>query len=113
MKPEKRRTEIYFETHSITTIRIKGGTSLSAFCDYCQTNVAVFTPEQIAAFLRLTLAEVCRRVETDELHLIENRRGVECRDYCLNRRTPSHRQRVAPHLFSYSQQNTESIIKIR
>ncbi len=76
MKPEKRRTEIYFETHSVTTIRIKGGTSLSAFCDYCQTNVVVFAPEQIAAFLRLTLAEVCRRIEKGELHLIDTRRGV-------------------------------------
>jgi len=76
MKQEKRRTEIYFETHNVTTIRIKGGTSLSAFCDYCQTNVAVFAPEQIAAFLRLTLAEVCRRVETNELHLIDTRRGI-------------------------------------
>ncbi len=76
MKPEKRRTEIYYETHSVTTIRIKGETSLSAFCDCCQTNVVVFAPEQIAAFLRLTLAEVCRRVETDELHLSENRRGI-------------------------------------
>ncbi len=76
MKPEKRRTEIYFETHSVTTIRIKGGTSLSAFCDYCQKNVAVFAPEQIAAFLRLTLPEVCRRDEKGELHLIATRRGV-------------------------------------
>jgi len=76
MKPENRRTEIYFETHSVTTIRIKGGTSLSAFCDCCQTTVSVFAPEQIAAFLRLTLAEVCRRVEKGELHLIDTRRGV-------------------------------------
>jgi len=76
MKPENRRTEIYFETHSVTTIRIKGGTSLSAFCEYCHTNVVVFAPEQIAAFFRLTLAEVCRRVEKGELHLIDTRRGV-------------------------------------
>ena len=70
-----KRTEITIETHSITIIRTRGKTAL-AFCECCQTNVSVFAPEQIAAILRLTLAEVCRRVETDELHLIENRRGV-------------------------------------
>ena len=70
-----KRTEITIETHSITIIRTKGKTAL-AFCECCQTNVSVFAPEQIAAILRLPLAEVCRRVETNELHLIESRRGV-------------------------------------
>ncbi len=75
MENKTRRTEIFIETHSVTIIRTNGK-PLSAFCERCQTNVAVFAPEQIAAFLRLTLAEVCRRVETDELHLSENRRGI-------------------------------------
>ncbi len=74
-EPNKRRTQITIETHSIAIIRTNGK-SPSAFCDCCRTNVAVFAPEQIAAFLRLTLAEVCRRVEEGELHLIETRRGV-------------------------------------
>ena len=74
-EPKIKRTEITIETHSVTIIRARGK-QLSAFCERCQTNVAVFAPEQIAAILRLTVAEVCRRVQTDELHLIENRRDV-------------------------------------
>ncbi len=66
--------QITIETHSVTIIRTNGK-PLSAFCERCQTNVTTFAPEQIAAFLRLTEAEVFRRVETGELHLIEMRRG--------------------------------------
>jgi hypothetical protein len=71
----KRRTQITIETHSITIIRTNGK-SPTTFCDCCQTNVAVFAPEQIAAFLRLTLTEVCRRIETNELHLIDTQRRI-------------------------------------
>ena len=67
--------QITIETHSITIIRTKGN-SPADFCERCQHNVIAFAPEQIATILWLTLAEVCRRVETDELHLIETRRGV-------------------------------------
>lgn len=70
-----RTRQITIETHSVTIIRTNSKT-LSAFCERCQTNVTVFAPEQMAAIFRLTVAEVCRRVEADELHLIETRRGV-------------------------------------
>jgi len=75
MENKTRRTQIFIETHSVTIIRTNGK-PLSAFCERCQTNVIVFTPKQIAAFFQLTVAEVCRRVETGELHLIKTRRGV-------------------------------------
>ena len=75
MNKTRQTRQITIETHSVTIIRTNGK-HLSAFCERCQTTVSVFAPEQIAAILRLTLAEVCRRVEKDELHLIENRRGV-------------------------------------
>jgi len=67
--------QITIETHSVTIIRARGN-QLSAFCERCQTDVTVFAPEQTAAIFRQTVAEVCRRIETDELHLIETRRGV-------------------------------------
>lgn len=70
-----RRTEIKIETHSITIIRA-GDKQFSAFCERCQTTVAVFAIEQLAVIFRLSLAEVCRRVERDELHLIETGRGI-------------------------------------
>ncbi|MDQ3180960.1 MAG: hypothetical protein M3Q33_10615 [Acidobacteriota bacterium] len=67
--------QITIETHSVTIIRTNGK-PLSAFCEHCQQNVTVFAPEQIAAFFRLTLAEVCRRVEKGKLHFVGTRRGV-------------------------------------
>ena len=75
MENKTRRTQIFIESHSVTIIRTNGK-PLSAFCERCQTNVTVFAPRQIAAFFRLTVAEVCRRVEEGELHLIQTQRGV-------------------------------------
>lgn len=76
MKDKIRHTrQITIETHSVMIVRTNGK-PLSAFCERCQTNVTAFAPEQMAAIFRLTLAEVCRRIEKDELHLIETRRGV-------------------------------------
>lgn len=80
--------QITIETHSVTIVRTNGK-PISAFCERCRTNVTVFAPEQIAAFFGMTLAEVCRRVEADELHLIETRRGVAlvCGDSLNNAET--------------------------
>lgn len=52
------------------------GKSISAFCGRCRTNQAAFATEQVAAFFRLTEAEVCKLVETNEFHLIEFGRGA-------------------------------------
>lgn len=52
------------------------GKQISIFCERCQTNVTAFALEQIAAFLNTTLAEVCRRVQSDELHLTSTKRGA-------------------------------------
>ncbi|MEO8073639.1 MAG: hypothetical protein ABI891_10605 [Acidobacteriota bacterium] len=76
MTNKTRRTrQITIETHSVTIIRARGNHPL-AFCERCQTNVTVVALEQMAAFFQMTLAEICRRVERDELHLIETQRGV-------------------------------------
>ena len=71
----RHRREITIETHGITIIRAKGKL-LSAFCERCRTNKTVFAPEQFAAIFRLSLSEVCRRIEMDEFHLIGTNRGV-------------------------------------
>lgn len=70
-----RRTEITIETHSITIIRTKSK-RFSARCERCGETVSAFAPEQFAAFLQLEIAEVCRRLETGELHLTETGRAV-------------------------------------
>ena len=75
MKQEKRRTEIYIETRSVTVIRTNGK-SFAAQCERCGTAVAAFTPEQVAVFLQLDLTEVCRRIETAKLHLIQTNRSL-------------------------------------
>lgn len=67
--------QITIRTHSITFVR-KNGKFLSVFCQRCRAYVAAFAPEQIAAFLQLSVAEVCRLIETDEFHLLETERGA-------------------------------------
>jgi hypothetical protein len=74
-EPKRRVTEITIETHSLTIIRGKGN-QVSAYCERCRKIVSAFTPEQIAALLRLDLTEVYCRVETDELHLTGSGRTV-------------------------------------
>lgn len=70
-----RKTEITIETHSITIIRTNAR-RFSANCERCGKTVSAFTPEQTAVFLRLDLTEICRRIETGELHLTETGRSV-------------------------------------
>ena len=70
-----RRTEITIETHNLTIIRT-GGKPLSVFCERCQKAVAAFVPEQIALTFRLSLTEICRRIETEQIHLTSSERGT-------------------------------------
>ncbi len=70
-----RRTEITIETHSVTIIRFKGNSSI-AHCERCQKPVAALPIEKFTELLRLDLMEVCRRVQTGELHLTETGRSV-------------------------------------
>lgn len=74
-EPKRRVTEITIETHSLMIIRTNSK-QFSAYCERCRKTVSAFAPEQMAAFLRLDLTEICRRVETDELHLTGNGRTV-------------------------------------
>lgn len=71
----RRRTEITIETRSITIIRTNGAHH-SAHCRHCLQTVAAFAPEQIAAALRLDLTEICRRVQTEQIHLVSSERGT-------------------------------------
>jgi hypothetical protein len=67
--------QITIETHSITIIRTDSRQH-SAHCEHCGKTVSAFPPEQMAVFLRLDAAEIYRRIESSELHLIKNGRGV-------------------------------------
>ena len=70
-----RKTEITIETHSITIIRTNDR-RFSAHCERCGETVSAFTPEQTAIFMRLDAAEIYRRIESNELHLIKNGRAI-------------------------------------
>lgn len=84
----KRRTEITIETHEITVIKTNGKSRL-VFCEHCQKSVAAFAPEQVALFFRLSLAEVCLRVQTEQIHLTRRESGAAL--ICGN----SHRYRLS------------------
>ena len=75
MENKTRRKKIFIETHSITVIRINDK-ALSVVCERCQKTVAAFSPEQFALSFRLSLTEVCRRVEVGEIHLTSSKRGA-------------------------------------
>lgn len=75
MNETKRRTEITIETREITVIRTVGG-QRTDYCENCLKNVSAFAPKRIADVLRLSVTEICRRVETKQIHLIDSGRGT-------------------------------------
>jgi hypothetical protein len=75
MKKTTRRKEIQIENHEITIIRTASGTTF-IYCAQCARRVAAFTPEQVSAFLRMTLTDVCRFIETAKFHLVGKERGM-------------------------------------
>ncbi len=75
MKKTKRRTEIQIENHEITIIRAASGSTF-VYCEQCARRVAAFTPEQVSAFLRMTLTDVCGFIENAKFHLVGKERGM-------------------------------------
>lgn len=70
-----RKTQITIETHSITIIRTNSR-RFAAHCEHCGETVTAFALEQIADALQVNLAEVCRRIETKQIHLIRTERSA-------------------------------------
>lgn len=56
-------------------IRTRGKQN-SAHCERCRETVTAFAPEQIAKFLHLDLTEICRQIETKQIHLTNDGEGV-------------------------------------
>jgi hypothetical protein len=69
------RTKISVEKHEIRTVRINNGES-SAYCRTCGEQTVMLTPEQLASLLNVSVPEVCRRIDTAEIHLANNGRSV-------------------------------------
>ncbi len=70
-----RTRQITIERHSVTLIRTNGA-NRSVYCEHCGEAAATFAPEQIAELLQLDLTEICRRVETKQIHLANSERGL-------------------------------------
>ncbi|MDQ3749633.1 MAG: hypothetical protein M3367_11595 [Acidobacteriota bacterium] len=75
MKKTTRRTEIQIETHEVTIIRTASGANL-VYCEQCARRVTAFTLEQVSAFLRMTLSDVCGFIANTKFHLVGKERGV-------------------------------------
>ncbi len=67
------------ETHELRTVRIDQGSG-QVYCSKCGERSVTVTPEQLASFLRVSLSEVCRRIDAAEIHLADgdNRFGRVC-----------------------------------
>jgi hypothetical protein len=62
------RTEITIETHEIIIIR-RTGKQRTAFCQSCQSDVAVFSPNEIAMLAQIAAKE--NRSKAREVHFVE------------------------------------------
>lgn len=67
--------EITIETHEIKIIRV-GGVRQTAFCRSCRRDAGILSLVQFAASFRISADEVCRQIETGEIHLTSNGRGA-------------------------------------
>jgi len=72
-EPNKRRTEITIETHSLTIIRTRGAAKTSfVYCRNCRKNTATFAEIQAALIFRVALPEIERLFQTNQIHLADN-----------------------------------------
>jgi len=64
------KTEIIAETHRILTIR-KGSQQRIAWCDECDGQVRMVTPDEAAILASVSLRTIYQRMESRELHFAE------------------------------------------
>ena len=71
----KRRLEIFWETHEITTISFIQKRSATIFCPSCRAETLTLTVAEAAAVLKFSEFAVFRLVETNQIHSIETTAG--------------------------------------
>lgn len=71
-----RRTVITFEKLERSLYRLPDSEPVLARCEACDTDVSWLTPNQAAAVTGLTLREIFRRIEGNELHFNETEPGA-------------------------------------
>ena len=72
----KKRLEIVWETHEITTISFKRNYSAEVFCQSCQSNTPHLTISETASLWQTTDREIFRLTETGEVHYLETDMGA-------------------------------------
>ena len=82
---EKRRLEVVWETHEITTISFRRNRSATVFCQSCQTETLHLTVAEAASILKFSEFAIFRFVETNQIHSIESGAGslLVCGDSLL------------------------------
>ena len=83
----KQRTEIKFETHEITIVRLPENRSAIRFCNDCQKNVRHLPIVRAAFLLGISETAAFRLVENKQIHSTETETGalLICQKSCQNR----------------------------
>ncbi len=71
MGATKRKKVITIETRQRTVIRQNSSQTQKHWCELCQAEVEMATPDLIAKSFDIKLREIYRRIEQSELHIIE------------------------------------------
>jgi len=67
----KKRLEIVWETHEITTISFNQNRRATVFCQTCQSDAPHLSVTEAAALLQTTAREIFRLTEAGEIHYLE------------------------------------------
>jgi hypothetical protein len=71
----KKRLEIVWETHEITTISFKETSSSMIFCQSCQLETRHLSIAEVAVIAKISEATVFRLAEAKSIHSTESRDG--------------------------------------
>jgi hypothetical protein len=71
-----RRTVITFESLERSSSRLHNEEGEVGFCQRCHREVTWLTPTQTVTLTGLTLRQIFRRIETDEVHFHETSAGL-------------------------------------
>ncbi len=92
MTTAKRKKVITIETFQRTVIRQNEHQPQILWCEFCQAEVEMTTPELAANILGVTVREIYRRLEQGDLHFFETEPGEVF--ICTNSLKPKQRGEI-------------------
>ena len=75
MRLKKKRTEIAFELEQTMIVKRRSG-SASAWCNDCELEVVMLTPDEVASITSTTTRSLYRWVEAGIIHFTETQSGL-------------------------------------